>query len=138
MTILVEKHPFLSISFMYDFLVGDVLYKSVEHYYLANKYINSELQNKIGSAPTLNLARYYSSTTRQNGDLLTLDGNNLRSDWGEQKVSIMLDGVRYKFKNEILRGRLLKLGNSQFESKRTPWLARILNIVREEIKIGIN
>lgn len=138
MTIFVEKHPFLSISFIYDFLVGDVLYKSVEHYYLANKYINAELQSKIGSAPTLNLAKYYSSTTRRNGDLLNLDGNNLRSDWNDQKISIMLDGVRYKFKNEILRGQLLKLGNSEFESKRMPWLARILNIVREEIKIGAN
>ena len=88
----------------YGFFKDGVFWKTSEHYYQAQKFMDSDTKIKIQNAETPKIA----STIGRDRKL------NLRSDWEEVKQDVMFDAVYYKFKqNKDILQKLLDTGNAR-------------------------
>jgi len=135
-----DDYRFLSNFWLVDVEYEGVYYPSTEHAYQAAKTLNKEERKLILAQPTPGKAKRMGSTSI-----------TLRPDWDEQRIPIMTDLTRQKFKNNsILNNLLLSTGNEKIiEGNRwgdTFWgrdlrtnkgqnnLGRIIMQVRDEIK----
>jgi ribA/ribD-fused uncharacterized protein len=103
MDIYFDDNNFLSNSSNHSFLLDGYLWRSVEHYFQANKYIGNkpyldEVLNAETPKEAFNIGRKYP----------------LPDNWKEIKEKIMLKALLAKFKhNEDIRIELLKTNNSR-------------------------
>ena len=88
----------------YGFFKDGVFWKTSEHYYQAQKFMDSDTKIRIQNAETPKIA----STIGRDRKL------NLRSDWEEVKQDVMFDAVYYKFKqNKDILQKLLNTGDAK-------------------------
>jgi predicted NAD-dependent protein-ADP-ribosyltransferase YbiA (DUF1768 family) len=126
--------PFLEVEFRFPFAADEEQYSSALAYFLAHKYANAALRRAIAQAETVAMTRVLAETRRMDASLTSRHGEQLLGGWHKISAETMLNAQRAKFSNPILRARLLALPRDvPFQSSRTPWLARMLNIVRAEI-----
>lgn len=99
------EYGYLATYSNHGFFKDGIYWKTSEHYYQAQKFVEHEVKLKIANAKTPKIA----STIGRDRNL------NLRSDWEEIKQNIMYDAVYFKFKQnkDILR-KLLDTGNAEF------------------------
>ena len=98
------EYGYLATYSNHGFFKDGIYWKTSEHYYQAQKFVEPEVKLKIANAKTPKRA----STIGRDRNL------NLRSDWEEIKQNIMYDAVYFKFKQnkDILR-KLLDTGNAE-------------------------
>jgi len=132
-----EEYFFLSNFSNYGFELEGVYYKTVEHYFQAQKCTNKQEFQQIVNAETPALARKLGRKV------------SLRKDWPEVKEEIMTKGVRAKFtQNPEAKELLLKTGEAELIEGNT-WgdtfwgvcngkgqnkLGKILMKIRKEVK----
>lgn len=113
-------------------------YLTNEHYYQSNKTKDVSLSRWIRLAPTPYAAMMAGRSLRS---------KEVRSDWDEVKVGVMLEGLRMKFSQNIeLKNKLLATGNEDIhEDSPTDlfWgilgkdmLGKLLMQVRDEFSIA--
>lgn len=131
------EYFFLSNFSNYGFELEGVYYKTVEHYFQAQKCINEQEFQQIVNAKTPALARKLGRKV------------SLRKDWPKVKEEIMMKGVRAKFtQNPKAKELLLKTGDAELIEGNT-WgdsfwgvcngkgknkLGKILMEIRKELK----
>lgn len=131
------EYSFLSNFSSYGFELEGVYYKTVEHYFQAQKCVNKKEFQQIVNAETPALARKLGRKV------------SLRKDWPEVKEEIMMKGVRAKFtQNPEAKELLLKTGEAELIEGNT-WgdtfwgvcngkgqnkLGKILMKIRKEVK----
>ena len=97
------EYGYLATYSNYGFFKDGVFWKTSEHYYQAQKFMDSDTKIRIQNAETPKIA----STIGRDRKL------NLRSDWEEVKQDVMFDAVYYKFKqNKDILQKLLDTGNA--------------------------
>lgn len=106
-----ETYGWLSNFHRSDQDVDGVIYKTNEHYYQSKKAISLEFQNWIRLAPNPYHAMMAGRTLREGKT------GELRPDWERVKLNIMLEGLRAKFDNPILKQKLLDTGDSYLFEK---------------------
>ena len=116
--------------------VDGCFYQTNEHYYQSCKARNVEIFHWINSAPSPYLAMHAGRSLREKKELI---GN-----WNEDKIYVMLKGLRAKFKNTELRIKLLDTENAilhedsptdMFWGKHgKDMLGKLLMRVRDEIR----
>ncbi len=119
--------------------VDDFIYPTNEHYYQSQKAKDRNTFLWISSAPSPYLAMIAGRALRP---------YELVEDWEDKKVSIMLKGLRAKFKNHDLRQKLLDTGDAILHEdsptdmfwgkKGKDMLGKLLMHVRDEIRSGKN
>ena len=98
------EYGYLATYSNHGFFKDGIYWKTSEHYYQAQKFVEPEVKLKIANAKTPKIA----STIGRDRNL------NLRSDWEEIKQNIMYDAVYFKFKqNEDILRKLLDTGNAK-------------------------
>lgn len=98
------EYGYLATYSNYGFFKDGVFWKTSEHYYQAQKFMDSDTKIRIQNAETPKIA----STIGRDRKL------NLRSDWEEVKQDVMFDAVYYKFKqNKDILQKLLGTGNAR-------------------------
>ena len=98
------EYGYLATYSNYGFFKDGVFWKTSEHYYQAQKFMDSDTKIRIQNAETPKIA----STIGRDRKL------NLRSDWEEVKQDVMFDAVYYKFKqNKDILQKLLDTGNAR-------------------------
>ena len=98
------EYGYLATYSNYGFFKDGVFWKTSEHYYQAQKFMDSDTKIRIQNAETPKIA----STIGRDRKL------NLRSDWEEVKQDVMFDAVYYKFKqNRDILQKLLDTGNAR-------------------------
>lgn len=118
-------------------VVDGVTYPTNEHYYQSQKAQSSKVRAWIRKAPTPFLAMRAGRSLRP--------GREMRGDWENIKVDIMLKGLRAKFKGSLsLRAKLLATGDAiihedsptdKFWGKKgQDMLGKLLMQVREELR----
>lgn len=134
------KGPYFWLSnFYYSYIeYKGIIYRSVEHAYQASKFTNEKTKEFIRSTATPAIAK-------RSGRHFSYQ---IREDWEDVKLSIMLELVRKKFSIPKLRRKLLETGNSHIQEgnwwgdefwgvnlrtgKGLNHLGKILMLVREE------
>ncbi len=116
-------------------LVSGTIFMTNEHYYQSMKSKNRFLCEWISSAPT----PYYAMLAGR-----SLKKEDMINDWEDKKVAIMKKGLRAKFKNSILRQKLLDTGDAILHEdsptdmfwgkKGKDMLGKLLMQVRDEIR----
>jgi ribA/ribD-fused uncharacterized protein len=124
----------------YGVAVDDVWWRTVEHYFQAQKFHNEDYRERVRKSNKPKDAKALGMTRRI----------PLRDDWEDIKDQIMLDAVRIKFRtHETPRNLLLSTGNSDIVENAPMdayWgcgpdgaglnkLGRILMQVRSEIQV---
>lgn len=100
--ILFKEGYYYEFSNFHQSIIGKENWPTVEHFYQANKTLDSEEKVKVLAALTPNIAKKL-------GKQLTL-----RPDWEEVKYDIMYAGVKEKFtRHNNLKHLLLRTGNKQ-------------------------
>lgn len=94
------KYRFLSNSYMTPICYDGVVYRTVEHAFLASKTSDTKLRNIFRQCRTPEEAKKYD-------DLI-----EIREDWEDVKEQIMYELVKQKFQNKELRKKLLNTGDS--------------------------
>lgn len=136
-----ETYGWLSNFHRSDQEVDGLIYKTNEHYYQSKKALNLEFQNWIRLAPN----PFHAMKT---GRALRLGKiGELRPDWEKVKLNIMLNGLRAKFNNLLLKRKLLATGDSYLyedspsdtywglvNGKGENYLGRLIMQVRDEIR----
>lgn len=98
------EYGYLATYSNYGFFKDGVFWKTSEHYYQAQKFMDSDTKIRIQNAETPKIA----STIGRDRKL------NLRSDWEEVKQDVMFDAVYYKFKqNRDILQKFLDTGNAR-------------------------
>ena len=98
------EYGYLATYSNYGFFKDGVFWKTSEHYYQAQKFMDSDTKIRIQNAETPKIA----STIGRDRKL------NLRSDWEEVKQDVMFDAVYYKFKqNKDILQKLLDTGDAK-------------------------
>lgn len=98
------EYGYLATYSNYGFFKDGVFWKTSEHYYQAQKFMDSDTKIRIQNAETPKIA----STIGRDRKL------NLRSDWEEIKQDVMFDAVYYKFKqNKDILQKFLNTGNAR-------------------------
>lgn len=130
-----EEYGWLSNFERTNILVAGTIYTTVEHYYQSMKAKNPFVKYWIESAPT----PYYAMKAGR-----MIKPEDTVEDWESKKVSIMKKGLRAKFKNIVLRQKLLNTGDSIIHEdsltdifwgkKGKDMLGKLLMEVRDEIK----
>ena len=83
----------------HGFFKDGVFWKTSEHYYQAQKFLNPDIKKRIEKAETPKIA----SNIGRDRNL------KIRSDWEEIKQDVMFDAVYYKFKqNKDILQKLLE------------------------------
>lgn len=98
------EYGYLATYSNYGFFKDGVFWKTSEHYYQAQKFIDYNTKIRIQNAETPKIA-----------SVIGRDRNlNLRSDWEEVKQDVMFDAVYYKFKqNKDILQKLLNTGDAK-------------------------
>lgn len=131
------EHRFLSNFWLVDVTLDDVVYKSVEHAYMAAKTTDITLRIKIAEFETPGQAKRFCKTIP------------LRDDWEEVKLSIMTNLVSQKFKHKKLAAKLKATGTFELiegnvwgdtfwgvcRGKGSNHLGKILMGVRSQIEV---
>lgn len=95
------EHAFLSNFYMKPFWSEGYTFESVEHYFNANKTLNSRQFEHVLAAPT-------PSEAKRRGRKVTL-----RPQWDQRwRYSIMMTGLQIKFRDEELRDLLESTGDA--------------------------
>jgi ribA/ribD-fused uncharacterized protein len=130
------EYRFLSNFWPVEVVFDDVVYASVEHGYQAAKTLSPMHRAYVRQAETPGEAK-------RRGRKVAM-----RQDWEQVKLVVMLDLVRQKFKDPVLREMLLATGNEHL-AEGNNWqdrfwgtvdgvgknhLGRILMQVREEVR----
>jgi len=145
-----EPYGWLSNFERSPFEVDGKTYPTNEHYYQSKKANNPVLEEYIRNAPNATIAMGLGRMLeRQPYD------KYLSDDWYKdagtdypRKLNIMLKGLRHKFKNPLLREKLLNTGDAEIHEhteddffwgdggngKGESWLGKLLMKVREEIR----
>ena len=132
------KYFFLSNFSNSEFCYERIIYPTVEHYFQAQKTLDIKERKRIAKLPTPGEAKYAGRRVE------------LRKDWEEVKDNVMLIGLYYKFKDPILREKLLATGDEHLEEGNywhdTYWgvcdgvgknrLVELLMTVRKEVQNG--
>lgn len=132
-----EEYGWLSNFWRAKQHINDVYYKTNEHYYQSQKAKMIAEWNWIANAPSPFLAMIAGRALRK--------GKELKDDWEEIKVDIMLKGLRAKFsQNHELKEKLLATGdviihedspNDMFWGKKgKDMLGKLLMQVRDELR----
>ena len=135
----INEYGFLSNMVVIDkpIVYQDIAYYSVENFYVAMKSLSLETRKKISKMDPKK-SKVYGGTIK------------LRSDWENIKYSVLLYGLREKFKLNPYKSRLLSTGEKYIEE--TNWwndkyfgvhngyghniLGRMLQHVRTELILG--
>ena len=97
------EYGYLATYSNYGFFKDGVFWKTSEHYYQAQKFMDSDNKIRIQNAETPKIASIIGRDRKL----------NLRSDWEEVKQDVMFDAVYYKFKqNKDILQKLLDTGNA--------------------------
>jgi len=112
-------------------------YPTNEHYYQSQKATDKKLAQWIAAAPTPYAAMMAGRSLRQ---------KEFVHNWDEKKVAVMRKGLRAKFRNPILKQKLLDTGNAILHEdsptdlfwgkKGADMLGKLLMEVRDEIRAG--
>lgn len=115
--------------------INGIQYPTNEHYYQSMKAKNGDVNRWIVVAPNPYLAMCAGRSLRENKEL--------REDWEDIKVEVMLNGLRAKFTDRRLRRMLLKTGDAILHEdsptdmfwgkKGEDMLGKLLMRVREEM-----
>jgi len=136
-----DEYGWMSNFWRQSEFVNGIWYKTNEHYYQSQRTINPSVAKCIANAPHAWYAMILGRNLRE---------KDMVKDWDSVKVGIMLTGLRAKFKNKILRDKLLNTGDAiihenshtdEFwgcgsEGKGKSMLGKLLMKVREEIRSG--
>ena len=96
------KFRFLSNFYNSPFMIDDIEFKTVEHWFQSQKTTNNDEQLIIRSAKTPALAKSLGKKC------------HLREDWEEIKINVMEQGVRAKFnQNPKLKELLIETGDQR-------------------------
>jgi len=96
-------HGALSNFSSHAFMINQVLWKSVEHYYQAQKFLGNELETIIRESEDPNDAKELAKTHEK----------EKRADWDSLKEQVMFAGLLAKFtQNESARNALLETKNA--------------------------
>jgi len=103
---------FLSNFYPCEIVEDDIIYSSVEHYYIAMKVNTSVLFQK--KRYTVNEFRVMVSEL-DNASLVKKVGESIkpRNDWKQYRFIVMKFGITEKFKNKELRRKLIATGNQE-------------------------
>lgn len=112
------KHRWLSNFANSPIYVDSIRYPTVEHAYQAYKSLDIETRKRIAILPTPGQAKRAGK------------GLVLREDWEEIKFSVMYCLLKKKFKDPILRKRLLETGDEILIEGNT-WGDKIWGCVKE-------
>ena len=133
-----DEYGFLCNFSAHGFILDDVYWPTVEHYFQAQKFAGSEYAERIQAARTPKEAKQLGRTRRI----------ALRADWEDVKVDVMRDAVRAKFKSHPkLAAALMETGSEEIVENAPSdffwgcgktgtgenWLGRILMEVRSEL-----
>ena len=132
-----SKYGWLSNFARFNQMIDGITYKTNEHYYQSEKAISDEDKEWIRNAPSPYLA--------MNGGRSLRYGKEMRPDWNNAKVQIMLTGLRAKFsQNPDLKAQLLATGNAILHEnspsdmfwgkKGQDVLGKLLMLVRDELR----
>jgi len=115
--------------------VGVVVYQTNEHYYQSQKAKDGVTEMWIVQAPNPYLAMQAGRSLRKDKEL--------KDNWDDIKVEIMLTGLRAKFKDPELRDKLIATGNAVLHEdsptdmfwgkKGKDMLGKLLMQIRKEI-----
>jgi len=94
------EFSFLSNFYPSPITLFGITFPTVEHFYQAAKATNEEDTARIAAAETPGQAKRLGRITR------------LRSDWESIKIDVMRLGLEEKFKDPLLRLKLLDTGNT--------------------------
>ena len=98
------EYGYLATYSNYGFFKDGVFWKTSEHYYQAQKFMDSDTKIRIQNAETPKIASIIGRDRKL----------NLRSDWEEVKQDVMFDAVYYKFKqNRDILQKFLDTGNAR-------------------------
>lgn len=92
----IKETEFLSNSYPSTIIYNGYEYPTVEHAFQATKTIKKQEIDWIAAAPTPGVARF-------RGERITL-----RDDWGQIKDNVMLELIRIKFSDPVLKRRLIE------------------------------
>lgn len=109
-----RDNPFGFLSNFYEahFVINGNEWKTSEHYYQANKYIDQKNIEKIKNTKSPFDASYMANHK--------IPVEEIRSDWNEIKIKIMQTAIKNKFEqNEELLNKLLETHNIPLEEKTT-------------------
>ena len=99
-----DKEGYLSNFARYSFELEGKYWETVEHYFQAQKFLGTELEEKIRKAATPKQAKILG----QSRNIV------LREDWEEVKNEIMLKAIRKKFQtHENIKQKLLATGQEE-------------------------
>ena len=111
-------------------------YPTNEHFYQSKKAITTQMENWIRNAPTPYAAMMAGRSLRP---------KEVRSDWDDVKINIMLEGLRKKFSHPMFKNKLLATCDEEIhEDSPTDmfWgilgkdmLGKLIMKVREELRI---
>lgn len=98
------EYGYLATYSNYGFFKDGIYWKTSEHYYQAQKFLDPKIKKRIAEAKTPKIASY-----------IGRDRNlNIRKDWEKIKQDIMFYAVYYKFKqNNDIKKKLLNTGNAE-------------------------
>lgn len=130
------KYGYLSNFWRQEQRVDGTIYQTNEHFYQATKSENYGIRHWITNAPNPYLAMKAGRSLRE--------GRELTSDWDSRKVKVMLIGLRSKFRDPVLREKLLETGDAILHEdsptdmfwgkKGEDMLGKLLMQVRDEIR----
>lgn len=94
----------------HGFMKNGMFWKTTEHYYQSEKFLEQSLKQKICDA----------KTPKEASEIGRDRNNKLREDWDDVKQEIMLEGVLLKFRAhpDILQ-KLLDTGNEEIVEETT-------------------
>ena len=123
--------------------VDDIIYPTLEHAYQAMKTFDTKDRQRIANMPTPGQAKRLGRTLK-----------NIRPDWENEKIGIMLHLLEDKFSREPFRTLLLKERGQivevttwhdtfwgicicpEHDSSGENWLGQLLEVLRDRIEGG--
>ena len=131
------EYSFLSNFYLTPVEYDGIIYPSAEHAYQAAKTLDMEKRQKIANLKKSGDAKHAGKKIEK------------RADWNDElKLKIMLDILRIKFKNEVMKTNLLETGRYQlvegnwwndtfwgvYKGEGKNHLGKLLMQVRDEIR----
>ena len=150
-----QSFGFLSNFHVSPIVVDGETWPSSEHYYQAQKSLQSEYRDQLRAAYSPGHAKRLAADPalprkRSGQSWFRRNGVSIRADWQEVKLQVMRNAVRAKFsQNSELSQRLLATGAAELledsesdsywgsgnKDEGLNWLGRVLMEVRAELKI---
>lgn len=96
------NYRFLSNFYPSPIMYNNVLYPTNEHFFQAMKTMDQEARVKISTSLTPGIAKWRGSLKGYKGFKIVL-----RSDWEDIRITVMAFGLREKFKDPVLRQKLV-------------------------------